>query len=93
MTRDELETALDRGRLQIKSVNGGKWYDIRRNGQTKTWKRTPSKVEIPCKVGFKECFRLAGSGWNGNGIAMFASDPTTSIRALAPEIILQRSIL
>lgn len=61
MTRDELETALDRGRLQIKSVNGGKWYDIRRNGQTKTWKRTPSKVEIPCKVGFKECFRLAGS--------------------------------
>jgi hypothetical protein len=61
MTRDELETALDRGRLQIQSVNGGRWFDIRRNGATKTWKRNPNKVEIPCKVGFRECFRLEGS--------------------------------
>jgi hypothetical protein len=61
MTRDELETALDRGRLQIQSVNDGRWFDIRRNGATKTWKRDPHKVEIPCKVGFRECFRLKGS--------------------------------
>jgi hypothetical protein len=40
---------------------GGKWYDIRRNGQTKTWKRDPGKVEIPCKVGFRECFRFEAS--------------------------------
>jgi hypothetical protein len=59
MTRDEIETALDRGRLQIQSHNG-RWYDVRRNGATKTWKRDPNKVEIPCKVGFKECFRLGG---------------------------------
>jgi hypothetical protein len=65
MTRDELETALDRGTLQIKSVNGGQWYDIRRNGQTKTWKREPGKVEIPCKVdGFREAFRLRGDHFN-----------------------------
>jgi hypothetical protein len=64
MTRDEIETALDRGRLQMQSVghySGGKWYDVRRNGATKTWKRNPHKVEIPCKVGFRECFRLEGS--------------------------------
>jgi hypothetical protein len=59
MTRDELETALDRGRLQMQSV-GGRWFDIRRNGATKTWKRQPGKVEIPCKVGFRECFHLEG---------------------------------
>jgi hypothetical protein len=26
MTRDELETALDRGRLQAQSVNDGRWF-------------------------------------------------------------------
>lgn len=59
MTREEVETALDHGRLQMQG-NGGRWYDIRRNGATKTWKRDPHKVEIPCKVGFRECFRLGG---------------------------------
>jgi hypothetical protein len=68
MTREELETALDRGQLQV-CADGrgkwyGKWYDIRRNGQTKTWKREPGKVEIPCKVGFREAFRLRGDHFN-----------------------------
>jgi hypothetical protein len=59
MTREQLEIALDRGQLQMQG-NGGRWYDVRRNGATKTWKRQPGKVEIPCKVGFKEAFRLHG---------------------------------
>lgn len=61
MTREQVEAALDRGMLQIQSVNDGRWFDIRRNGATKTWKRNPNNVEIPCKVGFKEAFRLEGS--------------------------------
>lgn len=64
MTREQVETALDRGALQA-SFNGSQWYDIRRNGATKTWKRDPNKVEIPCKVGFKECFRLCGENEPG----------------------------
>jgi hypothetical protein len=47
MTRDELETALDRGRLQIKSVNGGKWYDIRRNGADKDMETRPGQGRDP----------------------------------------------
>jgi len=31
--------------------------EARINGRTKTWKRTP-RLEVPCKVGFRECFTL-----------------------------------
>jgi hypothetical protein len=34
--------------------------EIRRvkfNGAVKTWKRDPSRVEVPCKYGMYECFR------------------------------------
>lgn len=57
----ELETALDRGSVQLLG-NNGRWYDIRRNGATKTWKRRPGLAEIPCKVGFREAFRLGVEG-------------------------------
>ena len=53
----DVETLLDCGMLQMLSHNG-KWYNIRRNGATKRWKREPMRAEIPCKVGFRECFRL-----------------------------------
>ena len=55
-TFTEAETALDRGRLQVLGRNG--WYDIRRNGATKRWKRQPHRASIPVKLGFLECFRL-----------------------------------
>lgn len=51
------ERLLDSHRLQVLGHRG--WYDIRRNGATKRWKRDPHRAEIPVKVGLRECFRLA----------------------------------
>lgn len=58
-----VEWLLDHHRLGITSVRNGRWYRIRRNGQTKRWKRD-HRVEIPCKVGFLECFTLR---WDAEG--------------------------
>jgi hypothetical protein len=51
------EAALDLGKLQVLG-HRGRWYDCRRNGQTKRWKRNPHRASIPVKVGFREAFRL-----------------------------------
>ena len=53
-TRQEVETALDAGKLYAEWVVG-KWWQVRRNGQTQTWKRDPGRFRIPFKVGFKGC--------------------------------------
>lgn len=47
------------GKLQI-CGRGGRWYDMRKNGQVKTWKRS-KRIEVPVKIGLYECFRLE---WN-----------------------------
>jgi hypothetical protein len=54
MTRQELETALDSGRLEINGCyNGSGWYRARRNGKTRTWKRDAERFEVPIKWAFK----------------------------------------
>lgn len=60
---ENVEWFLDHHRLGIVSVRNGRWYRIRRNGKTKLWKRD-QRTEIPCKVGFRECFTLR---WDTNG--------------------------
>ncbi len=63
MTRIELETALDAGKLEARNMSAaGKWYRIRRNGRTQTWKTRPDDFRIPCKVGFRECFNIVPNG-------------------------------
>lgn len=59
MTREQFETALDAGTLET-LIRGRepKWYRVRRNGQTKTWKRDPERFEIPVKFRFKDCMRV-----------------------------------
>ena len=52
-----VNTYLDAHRLVIFSHRNGEPYELRRNGQTKRWKRD-SRVSIPVKVGFRECFRI-----------------------------------
>ena len=63
MTRIEIETALDEGRLQARMANGN-WWDVRRNGQTKTWKTRPTEFRIPVKMGFKTCGCLDQNNMN-----------------------------
>lgn len=53
----DAEYCLDHGTLQVLGHHG-RWYNLRRNGATKRWKRNPHKASIPVKVGFREAFRL-----------------------------------
>lgn len=51
-TRETVEKALDSGRLSV-NMGGRKPWGVRRNGQTKTWKREPDRFRIPVKIGFR----------------------------------------
>jgi len=57
MTAPQCEAALDSGKLQVRAQNG-RWYDCRRNGATKRWKRDAGRYEIPIKVGFRDAYRV-----------------------------------
>ena len=57
MQRTEIETALDTHSLWVEMPHGKEWR-VRRNGQTKLWKRTPDKFIIPVKAGFRSCGRI-----------------------------------
>lgn len=53
MTRAQIETALDSGKLFIAMYQPGRWWALRRNGRTQTWKRSPERFRIPVKFGLK----------------------------------------
>lgn len=70
MTLDELETALDAHRLQVR-WNNGNWHDCRRNGSTRHWKRPiagmpEGRWRLPCKTGFYDCFAIAALRADGD---------------------------
>ena len=48
------EQALDRGDIWALMRNGRYWR-LRRNGQTKLWKTWPMEFRIPVKAGLKSC--------------------------------------
>jgi hypothetical protein len=52
ITRANVDELLDRHQIQV-HMTSGKWWSIRRNGQTKLWKRDPARIYIPFKYGFK----------------------------------------
>lgn len=54
MTLQEVETALDQGRILARMSNGKLWA-TRRNGATKTWKTRPNEFRIPVKAGLRAC--------------------------------------
>jgi hypothetical protein len=68
MERAEIENLLDAGKLQICMINGTprapRWYDVRRNGKTQTWKRQPERFSIPVRVGFRDAFRIEDTKYN-----------------------------
>jgi hypothetical protein len=47
---DEVEDLLDRGMIMT-LMSHGKWWKVRRNGQTKRWKTRPEEFRIPIKMG------------------------------------------
>lgn len=49
-TLEEIEKALDSGRLMVRKP-GNSWGRIRRNGKTQKWKTRPDDYRIPWKHG------------------------------------------
>jgi hypothetical protein len=64
-TREELETALDAGKLYVK-MNNGKYWRCRRNGKTQLWKTRPNEFRIPVKFGFRYCDAITHNDLNGD---------------------------
>lgn len=58
ITRDNIDVLLDAGQIEIFASARSKWYSIRRNGQTKRWKRDTYRIAIPCKFMFHSCFTI-----------------------------------
>lgn len=52
LTRANVEAYLDKGELCAQMGNG-RWWRIRRNGKTQTWKRDATRFRIPIKAGLK----------------------------------------
>lgn len=56
ITRDNVDALLDAKFIEAcvhKSNN--RWWTIRRNGKTQTWKKNANRVRIPIKAGFDAC--------------------------------------
>lgn len=53
ITRENVNALLDAGAIETLMTNG-RWWRIRRNGRTQTWKRDANRVRIPFKVGLYE---------------------------------------
>jgi hypothetical protein len=60
MTRQEFETALDEHRLWIGEyiMKSQRWYLVRRNGRTKTWKTRPDRWEVPIAWKYRNTARI-----------------------------------
>jgi hypothetical protein len=50
VTRGELDKLVDAGQVFIR-MKSEKWWQIRRNGKTRTWKRNANRFALPFKYG------------------------------------------
>jgi hypothetical protein len=69
VTREQIETALDRHQLKARMTNGRLWQ-IKRNGATKTWKTRPNEFRIPIKIGFRLYDYIDQDNFNSDGFVI-----------------------
>ena len=72
----EIEDALDMGSLWIQ-VAGARYWKVRRNGATRTWKKPIAGWRVPVKFGFRYCTQIDASsdvGWVAGRHAFVISD-------------------
>jgi hypothetical protein len=50
ITKQNIDALLDAGLVEVHMKNGN-WWKIRRNGQTKRWKRDTNRIKVPFKMG------------------------------------------
>ena len=70
ISRDNVEPMLDAGELYIQ-MRYGRWWRLRRNGKTKTWKKNPQRFRIPVKFGLKFYGAIDDSDLNGEHFDSF----------------------
>ena len=73
ITRDNIDNLLDRGQIEVKMGNGN-WWQLRRNGATKLWKRDETRIRIPVKAGFRATDQITEND--------FAFDATLRVEVL-----------
>lgn len=52
ITRENVDQLLDTHQLQV-HMKSGAWWECRRNGATRRWKRDATRIYVPFKYGFK----------------------------------------
>ena len=65
--RADIDELLDAGKIYIRMTTG-KWWQIRRNGKTRTWKRNANRFAIPCKAGMYEYGTIDESFLQSGGV-------------------------
>ena len=67
ITRENIDVLLD-GHDLYAAMKNGRWYQCRRNGATKTWKRDPERIRVPIKVGFREYYAITETDFRSNNM-------------------------
>lgn len=66
ITRANVEALLDGGKIEA-AMSNGRWWEIRRNGATKRWKKDPSRIRIPFKAGLRVTSQITESDFRPDG--------------------------
>ena len=66
LTRANVRKLLDARCLEA-AMRNGRWWEMRANGATQTWKRDASRIRIPFKVGLKECGAITEDHFGPDG--------------------------
>jgi hypothetical protein len=67
ITTENVERLLCARYLEAAMRNGNHW-EMRANGQKKTWKTRPRDFRLPFKVGLKTCGAITQDDFDENGI-------------------------
>jgi hypothetical protein len=87
MTKYEVELALSHGHLWA-AMRNGRYWQLRRNGATQTWKTRPSAFSVPVKAGLKTCTRITETSsvslmgdvdWRAAHFVVSIDDPNNAI--------------
>lgn len=70
MLQTDVEHALDNGQLWG-AMRNNRFWRLRRNGATQTWKTRPREFSIPVKAGLRSCARVTDQSW----IAVRSEEP------------------
>lgn len=72
-TQQEIETYLDKGMVWA-AMRNGRYWKVRRNGRTQTWKTRPGEFRIPIKAGLKSYGEITHT-FRENGFVIAERDP------------------